>query len=74
MIRFTDNVLSDQSIKEREGYTLHRHFIQKGIVHIEQTVSPPLKSSLYVDDLYCISFNATSACKHLQKFISANSK
>ena len=92
MIRFINSFLSERFLKVRVGNSVSAPFIQEegvpqgsvlsvtcfavAINSILEVVTPPVKSSLFVDDLaiYCTSYDALSACKHLQNSIDAISR
>ena len=92
MMKFIHSFLSDRFIKVRVGNTLSQPFLQEegvpqgsvlsvtlfsvAINNILEVVTPPVKCSLFVDDLviYCTGHDAISTCRHLQRSIDAVSK
>ena len=92
MMKFIHSFLKDRFIKVRVGSSLSHAFKQDegvpqgsvlsvtlfsvAINEILKTVTPPVKCSLFVDDLviYCTGYDATSVCNHLQRSIKAISK
>ena len=92
MLNFIHSFLSDRYIKVRVGSTVSSSFeLEEGVPQgsvlsvmcfavainsIVESVSPPVKASLFVDDLaiYVTSYDAVSACNYLQKSINAVSK
>ena len=89
MIQFIDSFLKDRYIKVRIGNYLSSAYEQEegvpqgsvlsvtcfavAINSIVESVSAPVKSSLFVDDfaIYVTSYDAVTACHHLQKSINA---
>ncbi len=92
MMNFIQSFLTDRFIKVRVGNALSQPFVQEegvpqgsvlsvtlfsvAINNILEEISPPVKCSLFVDDLaiYCTSDTAFSACHYLQKSINKISK
>ena len=92
MINFINSFLSERFIKVRVGNTLSNPFLQEegvpqgsvlsvtcfaiAINDILDTISPPVKGSLFVDDLalYCTGYDAKSVCNYIQKSIDSVSK
>ena len=92
MIRFIHSFLSDRYIKVRVGNTISEPFLQEegvpqgsvlsvtlfsiAINGILETVTPPVKCSLFVDDLaiYCTGYDASSTCQYLQRSINSITK
>ena len=92
MIRFINAFLTDRYIKVKVGSSISSAFLQEegvpqgsvlsvtlfavAINSILEEVCPPVKKSLFVDDLaiYVTSYDAVSACEVLQKSINNISK
>ena len=92
MIRFLKSFLSNRHLKVRVGNTLSSSYCQEegvpqgsilsvtcfavAINGILNAVSPPVRGSLFVDDLaiYVTTYDALSACRYLQKTIDSISK
>ena len=92
MLNFIHSFLSDRYIKVRVGNILSNPYeLEEGVPQgsvlsvtcfavainsIVNSVSPPVKSSLFVDDLaiYVTSYDAVAACNFLQKSINEISK
>ena len=91
-MKFIHSFLSDRLIKVRVGNTLSQPFLQEeevpqgsvlsvtlfsaAINNILKEVAPPVKCSLFVDDLaiYCTSYDAASTCRYLQRSINSITK
>ena len=92
MIRFINSFLSERFIKVKIGNRISKAFPQEegvpqgsilsvtcfavAINSIIESVTPPVKGSLFVDDfaLYCTGYDALSVCRYLQKSINAVSR
>ena len=92
MMKFIHSFLTDRFIKVRVGNAFSKPFVQEegvpqgsvlsvtlfsvAINNILQEVTPPVKCSLYVDDLalYCTGYDAASTCQYLQRSINAVTK
>ena len=92
MVKFIHSFLSDELIKVRVGNTLSQPFRQEegvpqgsvlsvnlfsvAINNILKEVAPPVKCSLFVDDLaiYCTGYDAASTCRYLQRSINSITK
>ena len=92
MLRFLNSFLSNRYLKVRVGSTFSSSFCQEegvpqgsvlsvtcfavAINGIMDTLAPPVKGSLFVDDfvIYITSYDALSACHNLQKSINAVSR
>ena len=92
MVKFIHSFLSDRLIKVRVGNTLSQPFMQEegvpqgsvlsvtlfsvAINNILEEVAPPVKCSLFVDDLaiYCTGYDAASTCRYLQRSINSITK
>ena len=92
MIRFIQSFLSNRYLKVKVGNSISSPFLQEegvpqgsvlsvtlfavAINSILEEVSPPVKGSLFVDDLavYVTSYDAVSACNFLQKSINKINK
>ena len=89
MINFISSFLSERYFKVRVGNTLSNSFLQEegvpqgsvlsvtcfaiAINDIFNAISPPVKGSLFVDDLalYCTGYDAKSVCSYIQKSIDS---
>ena len=92
MIRFLKSFLSNRYLKVRVGSTVSSSYCQEegvpqgsilsvtcfavAINGILDAVCPPVRGSLFVDDLaiYVTAYDALSACRYLQKAIDSISK
>ena len=92
MIKFIHSFLSDRLIKVRVGNTISQPFMQEEAVpqgsvlsvtlfsvainNVSKGVTPPVKCSLFVDDLaiYCTGYAAASTCRYLQRSINSITK
>ena len=89
MFNFVKSFLSDRSLKVRVGNSLSSSYVQEegvpqgsvlsvtcfaiAIDGIVDSVSAPVRSSLFVDDfaVYVTTYDAVAACNYLQKSIDA---
>ena len=89
MINFISSFLSERYFKVKVGNILSTSFLQEegvpqgsvlsvtcfaiAINDIIDTLSPPVKGSLFVDDLalYCTGYDAKSVCEYMQKSIDS---
>ena len=89
MINFVNSFLSDRYIRVRVGNTLSSSYeTEEGVPQgsvlsvtcfaiaidtIVESVSAPVKASLFVDDfaIYVTTYDAVSACSYLQKCINS---
>lgn len=92
MVRFIHSFLTDRFFKVRVGNSLSQPFVQEegvpqgsvlsvtlfsvAINSVLGKILPPVKCSLFVDDLsiYCTGYDSLSVCKYLQKSINAITK
>ena len=92
MVRFINSFLSERFIKVRVGNHVSQAFPQEegvpqgsvlsvtlfavAINKILENVTPPVRGSLFVDDLalYCTGYDAVSICRFMQRAIDSVSK
>ena len=92
MIRFVKSFLSERYIRVRVGNELSNPYLQEegipqgsvlsvtcfavAINSILEKVAPPVRGSLFVDDLalYCTGYDAVSTCQYMQRSIDAVNK